>query len=232
MLDLSIIVENIDLFLQGLVTTAWLVSASLVLGLMLAVPSAIALASRNPALRLPVWAYVYFFRGTPLIVQTFMIYYGLPQMAFWRELTDAVPLLADAWPYALIAFTLNTGAYTAEILRGAIANTPFGEVEAARAMGMSEGRLYRRIVLPSAFRRALPAYGNEMVFMLHGSAIASTITIVDLLGAGRIINSRYFAPYEAYITAGLFYMALCYLIVIGVARLEKHLNRHLRPRDG
>ncbi|HET6520743.1 MAG TPA: ABC transporter permease subunit, partial [Geminicoccaceae bacterium] len=123
-------------------------------------------------------------------------------------------------------------AYTVEILRGAIVATPYGEIEAARAMGMSPALMYRRIVLPSAFRRPLPANGNEVIFMLHGSAVASVITIVDLTGAARIVNSRYYSPYEAFITAAAFYMALTFAIVWLLRRAERRWHAHLRPREG
>ena len=119
----------------------------------------------------------------------------------------------------------------AEILRGGIRAVPHGEIEAARACGMSTALTYRRLILPMAFRIAWPAYGNEVIFMLHGSAVASVITIVDLLGAGRIINSRYYAPFEAYISAGLFYLGLTFIIVWIFRRWEKRWHAHLRPRD-
>ena len=128
-------------------------------------------------------------------------------------------------------YRLTTAAYTTEILRGAIESTPHGEVGAARACGMGDGLMYRRIVLPSAFRRALPAYGNECVFMLHGSAVASTVTLLDLTGVANIVNARYYSPYEAYSMAALFYMALTFAIVAGFILLERRMLRHLRPRS-
>ena len=139
--------------------------------------------------------------------------------------------LRDAYWYALLAFMLNTCAYTTEIIRGAIDGTPYGEVEAARACGMSKVQTYSRVILPSAFRRALPAYSNEVIFMLHGSAVASVITIVDILGAARIVNSRYLIPYEAFIFAGLIYMAMTFVIVGGFKKLEQRWFAHLRPRE-
>ncbi len=144
----------------------------------------------------------------------------------------AWPLLSQAWFCALLAFTLNTAAYTTEIIRGAIQATPHGEVEAARACGMSPALMFRRILLPSAFRRALPAYGNEVIFMLHGSAVASMVTIVDLTGAARIVNSRYYSPYEAFLTAAAFYMVLTFAIVGLFRLLERHWHAHLKPRTG
>ncbi len=228
-MDFSIVLDNIDLYLDGLVTTVQLVSAALAIGLAMAVPLAIMQASVNPWLRWPVFTYSYFFRGTPLLVQVFMIYYGFGQFEAVQE-SFLWPVLSEAYWCALIAFTLNTAAYTTEILRGAIRGTPQGEIEAAKACGMSPGLMYRRVVLPGAFRRALPAYGNEVIFMLHGSAIASVITIVDITGAARILNSRYYSPYEAFLTAAVFYMALTFIAIFLFKRLERRWFAHLRPR--
>lgn len=228
-MDLSIIAETFPLYLQGLWTTIWLVGASLALGLALAVPLGIARTSRNPLVNGPVWAYTYFFRGTPLLVQMFLIYYGSGQFEAIRT-SVLWPLLSEAWFCALLAFALNTAAYTAEILRGAIEAIPHGEIEAGNAIGMSPWLVMRRIILPGAFRRALPAYGNEAIFMLHGSSVASIITLIDLTGAARMVNSRYYAPFEAFLTAGLFYLALTFLMVAGFKWLERRWFAHLRPR--
>ena len=141
------------------------------------------------------------------------------------------PVFREAYWCALIAFTLNTAGYTAEMLRGSIEQTSFGEVEAAQACGMSGMLIYRRIILPSAFRRALPAYGNEVIFMLHGSALAGVITIIDLFGAARIVNSRYFVPFESYITAGLFYLVMTFGLIWLFKRLEYRWHAYLRPRE-
>mgnify|MGYP003323429825 FL=1 len=124
-------------------------------------------------------------------MQTYLIYYGLAQFDFIRESFLWGPVLSKAWWCAIIAFSLNTAAYTAEFLRGAIENTPFGEIEAARACGMSRQKMMWRIILPSAIRRALPAYSNEVIFMLHSSVVLSTITLQDILGVGRWLNGRY-----------------------------------------
>lgn len=223
----DVVLENLDLYFQGLWLTVQLVFLALVIGLVLAVPLAFLRLSRNPLLWIPVWAYIYFFRGTPLLVQLFMIYYGAGQFEWIRE-SWMWPFLREAYFCALLAFTLNTAAYAAEILRGAILGTPHGEIEAARACGMSPLLIQRRIVLPSAFRRALPAYGNEVIFMLHGSAIASVVALVDLTGAARIVNARYYTPYEAFLTAAVFYMALTFLIVGLFRLLERRLYAHLR----
>ncbi|WP_025772651.1 ABC transporter permease, partial [Thioalkalivibrio sp. HK1] len=157
----------------------------------------------------------------------FLVYYGLAQFEWIRE-SALWPIFKEAKWCALIAFSLNTAAYTANILRGAIAQTSFTEIEAARAAGMPPGMVLRRIVLPSAWRRALPAWGNEVVFMLHGSALAGVITIVDLFGAARIVNSRHFIPFESFLTAGAFYLVLTFLIVKAFKIWEKRWHRHLR----
>ncbi|MFO1047683.1 MAG: ABC transporter permease [Geminicoccaceae bacterium] len=230
-MDLEIIRESLGLYLQGLWTTVWMVAVAVVVGLCLAVPLAVARTSKNPLLNWPVWAYTYFFRGTPLLIQLFLIYYGLGQFQLIQE-SVLWPLLKEAWFCALLAFALNTAAYTTEILRGAIEVTPIGEVEAAKAAGMSPFLMLRRIILPSAFRRAMPAYGNEVIFMLHGSAVASVVTIVDLTGAARLVQSRYYAPYEAFITAGLFYLVLTFAVIWLFRALEHRLHAHLRRPVG
>lgn len=229
-MEFGVIFDNWPLYLEGLVTTVELTGLCLILGLLLAIPLGTVQAVGPLWARGLVFAYSYVFRGTPLLVQTFLIYYGLGQFeavqqsVFW-------PLLKEAYWCALIAFALNTGAYTTEIIRGAIVTMPRGEIEAARACGMGTLLMLRRIVLPSAFRRALPAYGNEVIFMLQGSSIASTITLVDLTGAARVINSRYYLPYEAFLSAGLLYMALCFVLIAGFRWLEKRWFVHLRPRE-
>src|SRR3546814_10872113 len=187
--------------------------------------------STNPLVNGPVWAFTYFFRGTPLLVQMFLLYYGLGQMQFMIDLSQSLTFLKDAYWYALVAFTLNTCAYTTEIFRGAIVGTPYGEIEAARACGMSRLQTYRRVILPSAFRRALPAYSNEVIFMLHGSALASVIPIIDLTGAGRIVASRYYNPFEAFIAVGVLYFCITFALVGGFKLLEQRWFAHLRPRE-
>jgi len=230
-MDFGPIFENYPLFLEGFVNTVKLVFFALVIGLSMAIPLAVMRTSSNPLVNGPVWAFTYFFRGTPLLVQTFLIYYGLGQWQLMIDLSREWTFLRDAYWYALFAFTLNTAAYTTEIIRGAIEGTPYGEIEAARACGMAKYQIYRRVILPSAFRRALPAYSNEVIFMLHGSVIASVITIVDLLGAARIINSRYLAPYEAFLSVAAIYLCLTFAIVGAFRLLENHWFAHLRPRE-
>ncbi|BCN24630.1 MULTISPECIES: ABC transporter permease [Vibrio] len=223
-MDFSLIIESFPVYLEGLWTTVWLVAVALVIGLCVSIPLAVARNSDNYAISLPSWAFIYFFRGTPLLVQLYLIYYGMDQFFPVKD-----TLWEHAWFCALVAFVLNTSAYTAEIIRGAINGLPKGEVEAAKAYGMSTFMTYRRIILPSALRRALPAYSNEVIFMLHGSAVAGIITIMDLTGAARLVNSRYYAPFESFLTAGLFYMALTFIILWCFKVAEKRFLAYLRP---
>ncbi len=229
-IDFVLIAQHYDLFLQGVVNTVLLVVLSLLIGGSLSIPLALTRAYKTPVANQIVWGYVYLFRGTPLLVQTYLIYYGLGQFEVVRE-SFLWPFLREAWWCALIAFVLNTAAYTTEIFRGAIEAIPFGEIEAAKACGMSPWTRVRRVVLPSAFRRALPMYSNETIFMLHGSVVASTVTIVDILGAGRTLNAKYYLAYEGFIAAAVIYMILVFLISRGFKLWEKHWHAHLRPRE-
>ena len=225
-MDFTIIFDNIGFYVAGLKTTLVLVGLSLAMGLTAAIPLAVARTSKKLWLSGPIQAYTYFFRGTPMLVQMFMLYYGMAQFEPIRN-SFLWDFFKEARFCALLAFTLNTCAYTIEIIRGAIENTPFGEIEAAKSVGMSFFLRLRRIVLPSAFRRALPSYSNEIIFMLHGSAIASTITVMDLTGVARQVYSRYYSPYEAFITAALFYLAVTFVIVFLLKRLERRWFAHL-----
>ncbi|GFK34404.1 Histidine transport system permease protein HisM [Vibrio cholerae] len=225
-MDFSLIIDSLPIYLSGLWTTVWLVSLSLVIGLLCAIPLAIARNSKQKWFSLPAWGYIYFLRGTSLLVQLYLIYYGMDQ---WFPVKDT--LWEHAWFCALVAFILNTSAYTAEIIRGAINGLPKGEVEAAKAYGMSRFQTYQRIILPSALRRSLPAYSNEVIFMLHGSAVAGIVTIMDLTGAARLVNSRYYAPFEAFLSAGLFYMALTFIILWCFKQAEQRFLAYLKPRS-
>ncbi len=231
MFDFSIIADEWPTYLEGLMNTSWLVLVSLIAGLCIAIPMGVLRNSQNVLLRYPAWAYIYFFRGTPLLVQLFIIYYGAGQWQ-WLQTTGAWKWFQEAWFCSLLAFALNTGAYTAEIVRGSIQMIPKGELEAAASFGMSHWQMLRHIILPSALRRALPAYSNEVILMLHGSSVAGVITVVDLTGAARIINARYYTPFEAFITAGVLYLVLSMMLVWGFRRLERRWYAHLRPRIG
>lgn len=228
-MNFAAIAESLPTYWEGLLTTLELLALALVFGLLFALPLGVMRASSRQWLSAPVWFYTWVFRGTPLLVQLFIIYYGLAQFDAVRE-SFAWPWLSNAWFCAVLAFALNTCAYTTEMLAGAIRATPHGEVEAARAFGMSWPALMRRIVLPSALRRCLPAYSNEVIMMLHATSIASVVTLLDLTGAAREMNSRFYLPFEAFITAALFYLALTFVLVALFRAAEARWLAHLRPR--
>jgi arginine/ornithine transport system permease protein len=213
---------------EGFSTTVQLVFLSLLIGLVAAVPLAIGRGSKHRFIKWPIFAYTYVFRGTPLLIQLYLIYYGVVFVDGIQE-TWLWVLLKEPFVPALVAFTLNTATYTTEIFHGAIKATPKGEIEAARAYGMSPALTLRRIVLPSAFRRALPAYGNEVIFMLHASAIASVVTIMDLTGAARFVYARFYAPFDAFLFVAAIYLCLTFAILYLFRYLEKKLLAHLQP---
>ncbi|CAM0554760.1 Histidine transport system permease protein HisM [Vreelandella titanicae] len=221
--------QTLGYYGEGLVNTVQLVFISLIIGLAMAVPLSIGRGSKRAWIRLPIFFFCYVFRGTPLLVQLYLIYYGVVFVDGIQETWLWALLEAPLVP-ALIAFTLNTAAYTTEIFRGAIKSTPKGEIEAARAYGMSQRLMMHRIVMPSAFRRALPAYGNEVIFMLHSSAIASVVTIMDLTGAARFVYARFYAPFEAFLFVAAIYLCLTFVILYFFRFLEKRLLSHLKSQ--
>ncbi len=228
-MNLDAIAQSLPLYFSGTLVTVELLAASLAAGLACAIPFAVLRNSTSVWISRPVWLFTYVIRGTPLLVQLFLIYYGLAQFEAVRA-SALWPLLSQAWFCAALAFAINTCAYTTEIVAGAIAATSAGEIEAARALGMSRPTLYRRIVLPSALRRSLPAYSNEVIMMLHGTSLASIVTLLDLTGAAREMNSRYYLPFEAFITAAVFYLALTFVLVSLFHLAERRWLAHLRPR--
>lgn len=227
-MNFDLMLESLPALLKGTAITLQLLAASLACGMLIAVPVAILRVNGNAAVRLILHCYIYFFRGTPLLVQIFLVYYGLAQFDVVRD-SALWPYLRQAWVCAILTFSLNTAAYTAYILLGAIQAVPAGEVEAARACGMSTALAYRSIILPHAFRLALPAYGNEVVSMLKSTSLASTITVMELTGVANTIVARTFAPYELFITAALLYLAITYVLTSALRALEHRLSRHRRP---
>lgn len=229
MLNVDVMVSSLPLYLEGTLVTLRLLLVALIAGLVAAIPLAVMRASANPWVSRPIWLFTYVFRGTPLLVQLFLVYYGLAQFAWMRE-SMLWPMFSSAWFCAMLAFAVNTCAYTTEIIAGAISATNHGEVEAAKATGMSPAILYRRILLPSALRRSLPAYSNEVIMMLHGTSIASIVTLLDITGAAREINSKFYLPFEAFLTAAAFYLALTFILVSLFHLVEKRWLVHLAPR--
>ena len=227
-MNLDLMLESLPALLKGTAITLQLLAASLVCGMLIAIPVAILRINGNGVVRLILHCYIYFFRGTPLLVQIFLVYYGLAQFEMVRD-SALWPYLRQASVCAILTFSLNTAAYTAYILRGAIQAVPAGEIEAARACGMSTALAYRSIILPHAFRLALPAYGNEVVSMLKSTSLASTITVMELTGVANTIVARTFAPYELFITAALIYLVITYVLTSALRALEHRLSRHRRP---
>lgn len=225
-MDWSVISASLPDFAQGLKVCLILLVISVATGFVLSVPLAVARVSANPWLSRPVWLFTYVFRGTPLLVQLFVVYYGLAQFEAVRA-SPLWPLLREAWFCAWLAFAINTTAYTTEIFAGALRATPAGELEAARAYGLRGIKLYTRILLPSALRRALPQYSNEVVGMMHATAIASTVTLVDVTRVARDVYSNHLLPAEAFGTAAVIYFALTFTLVGAFKLLERHFLRHL-----
>lgn len=229
MLDFKLIADSLPLFAGGVLVTFKLLLIALAAGLALAIPLAMLRVSRTPWLSAPAWLYTYVIRGTPMLVQLFLIYFGLAQFEGVRA-SVLWPYLSSATFCACLAFAINTSAYSAEILAGSLRATPPGEIEAAHAMGMPRITLYRRILLPSALRRALPQYSNEVVMMLHTTSLASIVTLVDITGVARTVSSRYYMPFEAFVTAGLFYLCLTLILVRLFKLAEGRWLAHLAPR--
>ena len=229
-MDLEIVWTSLPRLFEGALLTVEITAISVVVGLCFAVPLDLMRLAKNPLVWMPVYGFIFYFRGTPFIVQLFLIYFGSGQ---FREALEGVGLwvfFREAYFCAVLALTLNTAAYTAEILRGSIRAVPFGEIEAARACGMSRGLLFRRIILPKAFRLALPAYSNEVVFLLQTTSIVSIIALMDLTGVARVIIARSFEPYKLFITAALFYLAMTYVVLTVFKKVEHRLSGHLRDR--
>jgi octopine/nopaline transport system permease protein len=179
----------------------------------------------------PIRGYVAAFRGTPLLVQIFLIYYGLGQ---FRPALQSLGLWgffrAPFW-CAILALTLNTAAYGTEIIRGGLQSVPHGQIEAARACGMSRSLVYRRVVLPIALRQALPSYGNEIILMIKGTSLTSIITLLEITGIAQQIISQTYRAVEVFACAGAIYLGMNYLVAHLVAILEHRLSQHLRAPD-
>ncbi len=218
---------NADLlsqFAAGLWMTIQLLAVSAACGLALAVPLALARLSKNPLLSWPAAAYTAFFRGTPLLVQIFLIYYGLAQFSFVRDSFLWI-FLRESYPCALLALSLNMTAYVGEVVRGGILAVPRGECEAALSVGMGPALLYRRIMLPRAFRLMLPALSNEVVIQLKSTSLASTITLLDVTGVARRIAAASYQTDPLFIAGGI-YIVMTFLIARVFRFLEARLNRY------
>lgn len=227
-IDFVLILSHWDIFLQGMLNTVALVLIGLSFGALIALPMAIARWQRTPVAAPLIGAFVYVFRGTPMLVQAYVIYYGLAQFEWVRNSVLWV-VLKEPWWCCAIAFAINSAAYQVEIYRGGLDAIPKGEIEATIAIGMTRSMALRRIILPSALRRCLPMIANESLFLLHGSAIASMLTVIDVLGAGRKLNAQYYLAYEGFLAATVIYMVLVFGITRIFAQVERRTMRHLQP---
>ena len=225
---MEIIVESLPRLLGGAVVTLEITSLSVLLGFLMAIPLAVMRVSRLRCLWMPVYAFTFYVRGTPLLVQIFLIYYGSGQFQVFLDSVGLWHFFKSPWFCAVLALTLNTAAYSAEIFRGGIQGVPRGEVEAARACGMSGLLLYRRIVIPKALRIAWPAYTNEVIFLLQASSLVSIITVMDITGVAREISARSFAFYELFLAAAAIYLVLVYGILWIFKRIENRINAYLQ----
>ena len=221
--DLPLVWESLPRLSEGLGLTLMLLLCSLSIGLLLAAPATFALLRGGRLLREVARAYVWMFRGTPALVQLFVIYYGLAQFAWLRE-TPVWVLLREPFWCCVIAFSLNSGAYTAEILRGAISGIPAGQIEAARSLSLRPVTTFFRVVWPQALRLALPPYGNEVIGMLKTTALASTVTMAEITGVAETIVAETFAPYEVFLSAALIYLILVWIFERVLAVAERVLR--------
>jgi octopine/nopaline transport system permease protein len=222
MLDALVVLSS------GVGLTLALTALSLMAGFLLSVPLAFIRAFARPSLSLTVLAYTYVFRGTPMLVQLFLLYYGLSQIEAVRASIFWV-ILRDPFWCALFTFSLNSAAHTTEILCRGLQSVPKGVVEAAAALGLKRLHIARLVTFPIAFRISLPAYGNEVVGMIKGSSLASTVTLLEITGMARQMVSATFAPYEIFIVAGAIYLALTSIAVKATQFLECRLSTDGNP---
>ena len=215
----------------GVAVTLWLLVISLVIGFMLALPMAIARVSNNKALSMPVWLYSYIFRGTPLYVQLLVFYTGVYTLGFVRHTEFLNWFFRSGYNCTILALALNTCAYTMEIIAGAIRSIPYGEIEAAKAYGFSGFRLYSTIIIPSALRKALPAYSNEVILMLHATSLAFTATVPDILKIARDVNAATYKSFHAFGIAAAIYLVISFSLVWLFRLAEKRWLKHLKPQS-
>jgi len=219
-MDLELMINSLPKLLNAAVITLKLLSVSLIIGLFIGLFFAILRLNKNIFINRFAYGYSYVFRGTPLLVQIFIIYFGLGQIEYLRSTVLWVILKEPYW-CAIIAFALNTGAYTSEILRSAFQTIKPGIIEAGKSLGISNKVIFYKIQIPIAIRQSLPAYGNEIILMIKGTSLASTVTIMDLTGVAKYIISTTFKPIEVFIVAGGIYLFMTFIIHNVIKYLEK-----------
>jgi len=226
-MDWGFLLETFLSLIGAIPLTIELAATSITLGVVLALGLALARLSSIRALDWFARFYIFVFRGTPLLVQIFLIYYGLGQFPAVRH-SLLWPMLREPYWCAVLALTLNTAAYASEIIRGGLLSVPHGQVEAARACGMPRFMLFRRIVLPLAVRQALPGYSNEMISMVKATSLASIITLMEVTGVAAKIISETYRAIEVFVVAGAIYLAINFLLTRLVLLVEYWLSPHLR----
>ena len=219
-MDLELMVNSFPKLLNATLITLKLLSLSLIFGLFIGLIFAILRLKKNIFLNTFAYGYSYIFRGTPLLVQIFIIYFGLGQIEYLRS-TFLWTILKEPYWCAIIAFSLNTGAYTSEILRSAFQTIKPGFIEAGKSLGISNKIIFYKIQIPIAIRQSLPAYGNEIILMMKGTSLASTVTLMDLTGVAKYIISTTFKPIEVFIVAGGIYLFMTFIIHNVIKFLEK-----------
>ena len=222
-MDLDFAIEHLPRLLKAAKLTIELTLLSLFFGIFVGVFFALLRTSKSKVLYYISYYYSYIFRGTPLLVQIFIIYFGLAQLEWIRESFLWI-FLKEPYSCAILAFTLNTGAYSSEIFRSAFETINKGIVEAAKGLGLNKINTFFKIKLPIAIRQSLPAYGNEMILMLKGTSLASTVTLLDLTGVAKHIISTTFRPVEVFIVAGSIYLLMTFVIHNLIKYLERRYN--------
>ncbi|AGT09056.1 ABC transporter permease [Paracoccus aminophilus] len=225
-MDLEIAQRAVTTITKGVTVTLTLVGISVAIGFCLGLCLAMMRVSSSRLLQKIAEYYSAIFRGTPLLVQLFLFYYGLGQFEFVRNNPVLWWVIGGGLNCAILALSLNTAAYTSEILRGGLMSVPVGLIEAAKAAGMSRALRFRRIEFPLAIRQALPAYSNELILVVKGTSLASTITVMEITGHAKRLMSQTYAIFEIFAIAGLFYLVINTLLVLVVRRIETRLTRY------
>jgi polar amino acid transport system permease protein len=225
--DLYLIIGSLPKMFEGIGLTLQLLFLSAFIGLILAVILLLMRLSLRWYLSIPAFLYTYVFRGTPMLIQIFVIYYGLPQ---FKSIQQSVlwPILREPFGCMVIALSLNTGAYVAEILRGGVLGVDKGLHEAGKALALTTSQRFIYITAPIAVRITLPAYSNDVISLLKATALASTVTLMDVTGVARTIVAKTFAPYEIFISAAIIYLVLTWLIQTGFGLFEKRMSRYVK----
>lgn len=225
--DFTLFVDSIPKMLMGIGLTAQLLFLSAFLGLVLAVVLLLMRISGKWYLAFPAQIYIYVFRGTPILVQIFIVYYGFPQLEFIRH-SILWPILREPYGCAIVALSMNTGAYVSEILRGGVLGVDRGLHEAGAALGLSPRQRFVYITTPIAVRLAIPAYSNDFISLMKSTALASTITLLDMMGIARTIVAETYAPYEIFVSLAVIYLILTWFIQRAFGLFERYMSKYVR----